>query len=101
MWNEIDSSREHDLNVDDYVAMYNAQVHAMTDGIAALELGSSEGSAGLVLTATQLLVWMTFFIFMPHKMSSLRIGRFVLCAFFYARRMVCYIPLHSCCLFPQ
>ena len=53
MWNEIDSSREHDVAVDDYVAMYNAQVHAMTDGIAAMELVSSEGSAGLVLTETQ------------------------------------------------
>ena len=43
VWNEINLGREHDVSVEDYLAMYIAQVHAMTDGIGAFELGPTGG----------------------------------------------------------
>ena len=43
VWNEINLGREHNVSVEDYLAMYSAQVHAMTDGLAAFELGSIGG----------------------------------------------------------
>ena len=45
VWNEVNLGREHNVSVKDYLSMYNAQVHAMTDGFSAFELDDSGGGA--------------------------------------------------------